>query len=167
MRALLVVALFTTAAFASPDHHPAPTVSPTFQSMKALVGTWEGMNQVEGGMQPTKVTYELTSGGTALIEKLMPGTPEEMITMYASNGGQVSMIHYCVLGNQPQMKLKKATGSTFQFELDGTKGIADKNAEHMHALTITLDGKNLKHEWINYRDGKQSEVASFAFKKKD
>lgn len=165
---VLAVALLGVNAFASPEHeHAAPTVSPTFQNMKALVGTWEGIGKEAGAAQPMKVTYELTSGGTVLVEKLMPGTPEEMITVYANNGDQVNMIHYCMLGNQPQMKLKRADAHMFQFELDGIKGIASKNAEHMHALTITLDGKSLKHEWINYKDNKPGEIVAFEFTKRD
>ena len=123
--------------------------------------------QVESstGAAPFLVTYELTSGGTALVEKLAPGTPMEMITVYANQGSQVNVTHFCMMGNQPELRLKKAEGDVFQFEMDGTHGISDKNDMHMHALTLTLHGDQLKHEWTNYKDDKKGEVMVFEFTK--
>src|SRR5438270_1128001 len=99
---LLCVA-FSFSAFA--HDMPAPKISKDFESLKALVGTWEGTSKMEGKEQPTTVTYELTSGGTAMAEKLNPGTPHEMLSVYANRGNQDSMTHYCVNGNQPEMKI--------------------------------------------------------------
>lgn len=166
--AVIVTASFSANALAGPEHeHPAPKLSPTFQSLKRLAGTWESTTPMEGATQPMKVTYQLTSGGSALVETLMPGTAEEMITVYANNGDQVTLTHFCMLGNQPQMKLIKAEANRFQFELDGTKGIADKNAEHMHALTLTLDGDRLKHEWVNFKNNQKSGLTAFEFTRTD
>ena len=145
---------------------PTPKVSKNFESLKGLLGTWEGTTKMEGKDQPATVTYELTSGGTAIEEKLMPGTPHEMLTVYANQGDQVSVTHYCMLGNQPQMKLKKADSGVFEFEMEGTKGIADKNEMHMHAIKLIHDGDKLKQEWTNYNKGKKAEMAVFEFTKK-
>ena len=168
MRAtVLAIALLSTNAFAGAEpEFPAPKISARFESLKRLVGTWEGTSKMDGTDQPIKITYELTSGGTALVEKLMPGTPEEMITVYANNGDQVNVTHFCMVGNQPQMKLRKAEGDVFQFEMDGTKGIANKNDMHMHALTLTLHGNSLKQEWTNYKDNKKGESMVFEFTKR-
>ena len=122
---------------------------------------------MEGKTESVKVTYELTSGGTVLIEKLMPGTPHEMVTMYSNRGSTVSAKHYCMLGNQPEMKLKKSNSTNYQFELDGTKGISDKNEMHMHSIALSIKGNELKQEWTNYNQGKKGEVAVFQFKKKN
>src|SRR5690349_3389416 len=112
-------------AFANPNHeHPAPKISPAFETLKGLVGTWEGTSKKGDKEEKVKVTYELTSGGTAIIEKLMPGTPQEMVTVYANRGNDVNAIHFCMVGNQPEMKLKKTEGTQFTFEMDGTKGIS-------------------------------------------
>src|SRR5690348_4687622 len=80
---------------------PAPKVSKNFESLKGLVGTWEGKTKMEGKEQDTKVAYELTSNGTALAEKLGSGTPHEMLTVYANRGENVEVTHFCALGNQP------------------------------------------------------------------
>ena len=169
MKLILIIATcFALNAFAGPDHDmPAPKISANFESLKALVGTWEGTNKMHGKEEKVKVTYELTSGGTAIIEKMMPGTPHEMVSVYSNNGEQVHMTHYCMLGNQPQMKLKRVDGSSFAFEMDGTKGIANKKEMHMHALVITLNGNKLKEEWTNYKDNKKGEMAIFEYTKKN
>src|SRR4051812_23732263 len=125
---------------------PAAKVSKDFESLKGLVGTWEGKTKMEGKEHDTKVTYELTSGGTAIAEKLGPGTPQEMLTVYANRGDKVEATHFCALGNQPQMKLKTAKDGVYEFEMDGTKGISNKNEMHMHAIKITLAGDKLTQE---------------------
>ena len=115
---------------------------------------------------PITVTYELTSGGTALVEKLMAATPHEMVTVYANRGNRVHITHYSMLGNQPEMSLIKAEGGHFEFALEGLNGISDKNEMHMHAVSIFLKDHTLKQEWTNYKDNKKSEVAVFEFTKK-
>ena len=133
--------------------------------MKALVGTWEGTTKMEGKEMPIKVTYALTSGGTALVETMGPGSPMEMITVYANRGNNVNATHFCMLGNQPEMKLKKSGGDQFVFEMDGTKGISNKKEMHMRGVTLTLTGNKLKQDWSNYKDGKKGDHAIFEFTK--
>lgn len=145
---------------------PAPKISKNFKDLKGLIGTWEGTTKMEGKDQPTTVTYELTSGGTAIAEKLGAGTPHEMLTVYANHGDTVEVTHFCAIGNQPQMKLKSAKNGVYEFEMEGTKGISNKNEMHMHAVKLTLAGDKLTQEWSNYNKGKKAEVAVFEFTKK-
>jgi hypothetical protein len=155
--------LVSAAAFA--HEHPTAKVSANFENLKVLVGTWEGKSTMDGKEQKTKVTYELTSGGTALVEKLMAGTPSEMTTVYANRGNDINVTHYCMLGNQPQMKLKKAGNGVFDFEMQGTQGISSKDEMHMHAIKLTVQGNKLKQEWTNYDHNKKGEVSIFEFTK--
>jgi hypothetical protein len=163
---LLVFCILSVAhAGAEHDHGPAK-VSPAFESMKALIGTWEGKTKMDGKEEDVKVTYELTSGGTTIVEKLNPGTPMEMTTVYANNGKKVNATHYCALGNQPQMTLKNSKDNSFVFEMEGTKGISSKNEMHMHGVKLALEGDKLKEEWTNYKDGKKGETHAFELTKK-
>lgn len=154
-------------AFAGNEHdHPAVKVSPEFENMKALVGTWEGKMQMNGKEENLKVTYQLTSGGTAIVETLNPGSPMEMVTVYANSGKRVRATHYCALGNQPEMDLKNSKENVFTFEMVGTKGIANRKEMHMHGVTLTLEGNKLKQEWTNFKDGKKGDVHTFEMTKK-
>ena len=161
----LVIFISSVALADNHEHKPAK-VSPEFESMKALVGTWEGKAKVHGKDETVKVVYELTSGGTTIVEKLGPGTPMEMVTVYSSNGKTTSATHYCMAGNQPQLALKNAKGNSFTFEMVGTNGIADANEMHMHAVTLTVKGNKLKQEWTSYKDGKKGEMQIFELTKK-
>lgn len=163
----LAALAFSFTAFAGNDHeHPPVKVSPAFEGMKALVGTWEGKTKMNGQDMDLKVTYELTSGGTAIIQKMNPGTPMEMITVYANSGKTVNATHFCALGNQPQMKLKNAKNGTFTFEMAGNHGISNKKEMHMRGVTITVDGNKLTEAWTNYNEGKKAGVHTFEMTKK-
>jgi hypothetical protein len=165
----IVLSLFlSTNVFAGPEHDMPPVkVTPEFENLKGLVGTWEGTTKKGGQDQSVKVTYELTSGGTAILEKLMPGTPHEMVTVYANKGKEVGLTHFCMLGNQPEMKLKSAKEGTFNFEMVGNKGLSNKDEMHMHAVKLTLNGNKLTQEWTNYKGNKKGDVAVFDFTKKN
>lgn len=121
---------------------------------------------MHGKEEPVTVTYALTSGGTALIETLMPGTPHEMVSVYHKDGKTLSMTHYCALGNQPHMKLKKSDGKVMTFEMKKPLGISSTKEMHMHAVTLTLvDADTLKQEWLSYDKGKPTEPSVFNFKR--
>jgi hypothetical protein len=163
---IAIALCFSSNLFAGEEHaHPPVKVSPQFENMKALVGTWKGTTKMGGKEETMKVTYELTSGGTAIIEKLMAGTPHEMITVYANRGDKVHATHFCALGNQPEMELKSAKENQFVFEMNGTRGITSKKEMYMRGVTLALNGNKLKHEWTNYKDNKKGELTVFELTK--
>ena len=127
----------------------------SFEQLKALVGEWEGTSTMEGKTQKAKASYELTSGGTAIIEKLFVGTPNEMTSVYHADGNKLAMTHYCSLGNQPKLKLKKSSKNKMRFEMKGKEGIQSKNEMHIHGLTIAWkDKNNIQHTWYSKNKGK-------------
>jgi hypothetical protein len=161
----LVVA---TPALGDPAHeHPMPVMPKEFDTLKQLVGTWEGSAKVHDKDEVVTVVYELTSGGSAITEKAMPGTPHEMITVYHREGKGLAMTHYCAAGNQPHMKLTKADGNSMSFEMVGTSGIDSAGEPHMHALKLTIAGADtLTQEWTHFANGKKVSVAVFNLKRK-
>jgi hypothetical protein len=163
----LILSVFTLLSIAASAHEmPAPAKSnKDFDQLKQLVGKWKGtMKGDDGKDQPATVNYELTSGGTAVMERLAPGSPMEMVTMYYLDGKSVAMTHYCAIGNQPRMKLKSADPKTMAFEMVGTDGVSSLKEMHMHALKLKWDGPNkFTQEWTNYMNGKTGEVAVFNF----
>jgi hypothetical protein len=167
--ALVFAILLSQVSGATPDHNHTPPVMPKeFDTLKGLVGTWVGTTDMgDGKQQAVTVVYELTSGGTALTEKLGPGTPMEMISVYHKEGKSLGMTHYCAVGNQPHMKLKKADAKSMAFEMVGNAGISSPKESHMHAVTLSIiDANTLKHEWVNYEDGKKKMTGVFTFKRK-
>lgn len=163
-----LVFLAATAALAHPGHD-APTMPKEFDTLKKLVGSWEGTTKMDGKEEKATVNYTLTSGDTAIMEHLTPGDnpKHEMVSMYYKNGKTLGMTHYCAMGNQPHMVLKKATDNSLAFEMTKPEGVTSMNEPHMHALTITmLDPNTIKQEWVSYEDGKAKGTAVFTFKRK-
>jgi hypothetical protein len=153
-------------AFAHEDH-AMPQMPKEFDTMKHLVGTWEGMNKMGDKEENVKVVYEPTSGGTAIAERMDPGTPHEMLTVYHKEGKSLGMTHYCAMGNQPHMHLKKSDSGSLVFEMTKPEGVSSMKEDHMHALTLTMvDADTLKQEWTNMKDGKKGETVTFTLKRK-
>jgi hypothetical protein len=143
------------------------TMPKEFEAMKALVGNWEGTNKMEGNDVQMTVSYAVTSGGTAIAEKLGEGTPHEMLTVYHKEGNSLGVTHFCAAGNAPMMHLKKADANTFAFEMTKAEGVSSMKEMHMHAVTLKLiDPDTLTQEWTSFDKGKKADVAVFTFHRK-
>ncbi len=144
--------------------HPSQLPMP-FEVVKTLVGTWQGSKQALDGQETIIVEYALTARGTAVIERVFPGTPKEMISIYTQDGHQMVMTHYCLLGNQPRMRTSSpVTGNSITMSyIDGT-GMHSLQNKHMHELTLTLiDDRHINQEWTVYENGRETATHSFAF----
>ena len=104
---------------------PEPVADPRFEFLKQLDGSWIGSlgEHGEGAFE-----FRVTAGGTAIEEREMIGTPMEMLTVYHMDGGDLVGTHYCMLGNQPQMRAAaKVVDNSLSFACTGTPGNADVN----------------------------------------
>src|SRR5258708_228538 len=97
--------------------------STEFERMKTLVGTWKGKTDMGEGPMDFTVEYRLVSGGSAIEERIFAGAPKEMVTMYHDKGGKLALTHYCMLRNQPGMRLKSSDKKTLKFDFDARCGI--------------------------------------------
>ena len=91
-----------------------------------------------------------------------------MITMIHPDGDALLLTHYCMLGNQPQMKARPKEGDkkvAFEF-VRATNMKSDKDP-HMHSVTYTfVDKDTIKAEWTHYSDGKDAGKMEFELKRK-
>ena len=144
---------------ASPANDPSP-----FESLKALVGEWEGSN----AQGPVKITYTLVSNGSALMERMQPAKEPEMITMYSVDGDHIMVTHYCSAGNQPQMRseIMQARAQKYSFSLVRVTGLKSADEGHMVGLVLTIvDRDHLTQQWQYWAKGKTS-TEVFDFKRK-
>jgi hypothetical protein len=168
---LTMLSLMVSVVFANADHMnmPAYEGSAEFQKIKALAGHWEGTSKTEEGAQGEKVTvdYAVTSNGSAVVEKLFPGTPQEMVSVYTDYKGKLSMMHYCMLGNQPKMDMVSSNEKEIYLNFSPDNKIDPLKEMHMHSLKIAWneDG-SITQEWMNYNEGKPAEKPTvFTFSK--
>src|SRR2546426_800563 len=109
---------------------PAMKSSPAFDQIKALAGNWEGQTQ-EG--KPVKVSYQLVSGGTCVMETLDSAEDGSMVTMYHLDHNRLMLDHYCMLNNVPHMKATPSVdGKHLKFAYVGASNLASPQDMHMH-----------------------------------
>ena len=140
----------------------ASTSSKEFERIKQLAGRWEGMTRHgEGKEELAVVEYKVTSGGSAVVETLFPGTPHEMVSVYHTDGqGKLSMTHYCMIGNQPKLDLTQSDDNHVELSLASDSGIAPE-AMHMHSLNVTWqDADHLTQQWSSFDGGKPKETTT-------
>lgn len=146
----------------------APGPSPALSKFAQLAGEWVGKGNHGDVEHDARVVYKVTSGGSAVVETIDPGGEHEMITVIHADGDSLLLTHYCMIGNQPQMKAKPKAGENkvaFEF-VKATNMKSDKDM-HMHNVTFTfVDKDNLVTEWTNYNDGKEAGKAVFRLKRK-
>jgi hypothetical protein len=136
----------------------APGSAEAFAQLKSLVGHWEEQKPSDN---KATLDIDLTSGGTALLEKfhmVEQGKPVEMITMYYLDGGQLKLTHYCMTGNQPTMRGSYAPETkTLTFDFENATNLKSPNDGHMHHAVYTfLDADHFKTTWTFQKDQKDA-----------
>jgi len=137
-----------------------------FELFKQLAGEWVGKEAGKGG--EIHVKYQVTSGGSAVVETIGPGTDHEMVTVIHPDGGDLILTHYCMLGNQPQMKAAGvADGKQVAFKFVRATNLKSEKDMHMHNVTYTfVDKDTLKSVWTHYQDGKAAGDVVIELKRK-
>jgi hypothetical protein len=138
-------AMLLLAAFSGlqADEAPKPKAgSPEFERMKTLVGTWTGKTDMGQGPVEMTVEYRVVAGGSVLQERIAPGTPYEMISMYYDKDGKLAMTHYCVMGNRPEMALKASDAKSLTFDFDSCCKIDLKKESAMSGMKLSFDDAN-------------------------
>jgi hypothetical protein len=155
MMIVVVTATIRGADAPAKDH----AINPTFERLKTLAGTW--VEADKDGKPTDKVVsvVRVTAGGSAVHETLFPGQPQEMVSVYNLDKGDVIMTHYCVMGNQPKMKADPASSKNqIHFAFAGGTNLDPAKDMHMHAATLTfVDDDHIEIAGEAWADGKPAE----------
>ena len=165
LRSMLILGLlgsglaFAAVADEKHDHVPAAPTNAGFEKLKTLVGTW--VKEGEDGKPTEEVVsvIRLTAGGSALHETIFPGQPMEMVSVYTAEGSDIVMTHYCIAGNQPQMRAKgTAPGKKLEFEFAGGTNLDPAKDMHMHSTVMTfIDDDHIELNGTGWENGKPAE----------
>ncbi len=133
------------------------------RGLKEVAGEWEGKGFAGDRAMPASVRWETISGGTAVMETLVPGTEHEMRSVYFMDAGELVLTHYCAMGNQPRMKLSpRSTERELVFDFDGGTNVDPARDVHVHSGRITIVGPDaLEAEWTVWGGGKQTGANRF------
>ncbi len=154
--AISIAVLLFGGALPAQMQSPTASTNPAFEQLKSLTGTWEG--KIPSGAT-AKLTYEVVSNGSVVMERLKPSSEPEMITMYSLDQGRMVVTHYCSAGNQPTMQTDPVTAASGKYEFHFVRVAGTKKPEegHMVGLTLILPDKNhLTQIWTFTEDGKSS-----------
>jgi hypothetical protein len=124
-----------------------------FEKLKSLVGEWQG----QGPHGTTNVSYQLVSGGSALVETTVPPNEPSMVTLYHLDGDKLMMTHYCSIGNQPRMRAEVPAGEVknLSFAFVDVTNMANTSQGHMRHLTFTFQEQDhITQVWTWRQDGK-------------
>ena len=168
MGMMVLGVMFAGTGFGMDAEHkmPAPIKgSAELQKIKSLAGTWKGTTVTDGKTEPAEIDYKVTSNNSVVVETLFPKTPHEMVSIYHDDeNGKLSMTHYCALGNQPQLDLKKSEGDKLELELSSKSNLIDK--QHMHGLNLTFKGADeLTQSWTCFEGGKANHTTIISVRK--
>lgn len=128
--------------------------SAAFERMKSLAGKWSAESPMMGKMT---TEFRIIAGGSVIEESFAKGTPMEMLSTYHDVNGELMMTHYCMLRNQPRMKLTKSTVDSLTFDLVPTPGLNAAKDKHMHGATYTfIDANHYKLAGVSWENGKSA-----------
>ena len=116
-----------------------------FEKIKSLEGEWRGTGEDE-----VKVSYEVVSNGSAVIERMKKKSEPNMITMYHLDGDQLMMTHYCSAMNQPRMRanISNDNDDVIDFTMFDITNCPNPADGHMKKLVMTIkDDKHIAHQW--------------------
>jgi hypothetical protein len=142
----------------------AKEIAAAFERLKKLAGEWEpstGTEQFPKG----KVTnrYQLTAGGSAVLETIFPGGDMEMVSVYYMEGDQLLMTHYCCMGNQPRFRARIGDNKDeLVFDFAGGSNLDPAKDAHIHNGRVQfVDADHIKSQWDMHVDGKEGEKHGF------
>jgi hypothetical protein len=141
-----------------------PASNPGLERFKQLAGEWTA----KGPHGEMRIVYKVTSGGSAVMETIDPGTDHEMVSVIHADGPALLLTHYCMLGNQPHMKaMPKPGDNKVAFEFVKVTNLKSDKDMYMRSATFTfVDNDTLKTEWTSFNAGKETEKMVTELKRK-
>ena len=145
------------------------TASAAFETLKSLDGRWEDTSTSEDGA-PGLVEIRVSAAGHTILQTDFPGTSREMITAYHLDGADLVRKHYCVMGNQPEMRLdvESSTPNVLRFVFAGGTNLDPAKDIHVHNGEIRiLDDDRIEAVWAVHGNGKKTGTNEFFLKRKE
>jgi hypothetical protein len=170
MVAVIVVAALASYALDGPsiargaEPANADVKNAGFEAIRALTGTWVATKPAEG-QKPMTLVFRPTAGGSAIIETMFPGSEREMTNLYTVDDKGVVLTHYCMVGNQPRLRLTSVEKGVLKFEFIDAGNLKSRDEAHMDSLEMTVKGDQMTQRWSMYQDGKVTGDHSFEFKR--
>lgn len=136
-----------------------------FEKLKSLAGEWEAVGP-DGAR--VKISYEIISGGAAVMETRAPANEPSMVSIFHLDGDRLVMEHYCSAGNQPRMQaeVQKGKVNALNFSFVSITNLSKPTDGHMRKLSYTFrDNDHITQVWT-WREAGKDAAATFDLVKK-
>src|SRR4051812_18564790 len=150
---LVAIAIGSSLAMADESDKKAAPKSDNLKAICALEGTWTQLN-APAGQKAGTLTFRPTAGGSAVMETMNAASDHEMLNVYTEDEKGVLLTHYCLMGNQPRMRLTSIKDGVMTFEYVDAGNLKSRDEAHMDGLVITVKGDHMTQDWSMYADGK-------------
>jgi hypothetical protein len=130
--------------------------------LKSLAGRWEADTKIG----TATATYEVVSGGKAMMEHISIQGKHDMITVYYVDHNRLLLTHYCDTGTQPRMQASgiNATTNSIDFHFVDITNLASIDTTHMHDLAIDFTGPDkIAEHWTMFEGGKSGRTETFDY----
>jgi hypothetical protein len=124
----------------------------SFELLKSLAGSWKG----QGPEGPVRVSLRVTSGGSALLQEMVPAGraddptngDDDPITMIYLDGDRLTLTMYCdSFKNRPRMSGSLSSdGKTVDFTFVDVSGVATHGYMD-HASFKIIDADHHSEDW--------------------
>ena len=107
-----------------------------FSTLRNLVGNWTGINEAGN---PVSIRYAMTANDTVLVEQWFFHNDMEAMTLYHPDGERLIATHYCPIGNQPRLELRRQLeDGTLEFEFKSATNLPNEDSAHEHAFDLRI-----------------------------
>jgi hypothetical protein len=129
------------------------TTSIPIRNLSALAGCWKGKGP--NGLA-SKISYELGSDRTALLETMWIENNPTMYTVYYLVGEDAMAHHFCSYGNQLVMRATpSADPSLLAFKMIDSSNMPNEHVNHVFSITFHFHDKDhFEVEWGLHHDGR-------------
>jgi len=161
-----LLALLMAACLAVPAWADVESAVKRFESIKGLAGTWRGYKQGDK-TDILEVEFRVVSGGSAVAQRLMPGTKWEMLRVFSRDRDQIMVTHYCMLGNQSNLRaVESDDNSHFDFGFVRGANFSEKDELHLHRITWKMNGStDLVESFEMFDSGIKTDGATYLLKR--
>jgi|FLOH01.1.fsa_nt_gi hypothetical protein len=125
-----------------------------FERIKSLDGVWEWSEELGPELSGLACSYQITAGGTAVLETLFPGDDYEMVSLYHLDGDQLILTHYGSTGIQPTLRAKPEkllagqVEAPIEFACIGGTNMNSEADGHMHRMSfLDIQENELLTSW--------------------
>ncbi len=162
--ACLAFLLLPISAIAEPNDPTDTTVAPetviydaesALEFFKSLAGDWDGSStDSQHGSYPA-VTFRVMAAGSAVVETVLQGQPNEMESIFHMDGGDLLLTHYCALQNVPVLRFEPTDEpGLLKFVFHGGTNFDPAVDAHFHEGTFKVrDASTVESTFVVHAGG--------------